>query len=185
MAKTSAVTPEQARQIDKALRNHSEVAADAWKLNLQLALRISDLLSVKYEDIQGKFLRLKEGKTGKQRELVLNSEAVKIIKRRRKDFPDDIFVFQSKSNRVKGQEPKPVSRVFVAQAIKEASQGIVEEGISVATHSARKTRAKALLKAGTPLEVICKMLNHSSPAVTMIYLDITQDQVNESYQMVI
>lgn len=108
-----------------------------------------------------------------------------MLKRRRKQNPEDVFVFQSKSNRVKGQSPKPVSRVFVAQAIKEASQGIVEPGISVATHSARKTRARALLKAGTPIEVISRMLNHSSPAVTMTYLDITQDEVNQTYQMVI
>ncbi|HBR0977300.1 TPA: tyrosine-type recombinase/integrase [Klebsiella variicola] len=185
MAKTSAVTPEQAKQIEAVLRQRSEVAADAWKLNLQLALRISDLLSVRYDDVQGKFLRLKEGKTGKQRELVLNTEALKLLKRRRKQNPEDVFVFQSKSNRVKGQEPKPISRVFVAQAIKEASQGVVEPGISVATHSARKTRARALLKAGTPIEVISRMLNHSSPAVTMTYLDITQDEVNLTYQMVI
>lgn len=83
MAKTSAVTPEQAKQIEAVLRQRSEVAADAWKLNLQLALRISDLLSVRYDDVQGKFLRLKEGKTGKQRELVLNTEALKVLKRRR------------------------------------------------------------------------------------------------------
>ncbi|STV13904.1 Site-specific recombinase XerD [Klebsiella pneumoniae subsp. ozaenae] len=84
MAKTSAVTPEQAKQIEAVLRQRSEVAADAWKLNLQLALRISDLLSVRYDDVQGRFLRLKEGKTGKQRELVLNTEAIKVLKRRRK-----------------------------------------------------------------------------------------------------
>ena len=185
MAKTSAVTPEQAKKIEAVLRQRSEVAADAWKLNLQLALRISDLLSVRYDDLQGKFLRLKEGKTGKQRELVLNTEALKVLKRRRKQNPEDVFVFQSKSNRVKSQEPKPVSRVFIAQAIKEASQGIVEAGISVATHSARKTRARALLSAGTPVEIISRMLNHSSPAVTMTYLDITQDEVNLTYQMVI
>ncbi|MGK2895609.1 hypothetical protein ACSLBL_29125 [Klebsiella michiganensis] len=40
MAKTSAVTPEQAKQIEAVLRQRSEVAADAWKLNLQLALRM-------------------------------------------------------------------------------------------------------------------------------------------------
>lgn len=62
MAKTSAVSPEQAKQIEAALRQRSAVAADAWKLNLQLALPISDLLSVRYDDVQGKFLRLKRGK---------------------------------------------------------------------------------------------------------------------------
>ncbi|STU60511.1 site-specific tyrosine recombinase XerD [Klebsiella pneumoniae subsp. ozaenae] len=134
---------------------------------------------------RGDFSGSKRGKTGKQRELVLNTEAIKVLKRRRKQNPEDVFVFQSKSNRVKGQEPKPVSRVFLAQAIREASHGVVEPGISVATHSARKTRSRALLKAGTPIEVISRMLNHSSPAVTMTYLDITQDEVNQTYQMVI
>ncbi len=32
MAKTSAVSPEQAKQIEAALRQRSAVAADAWKL---------------------------------------------------------------------------------------------------------------------------------------------------------
>ncbi|KGT64962.1 hypothetical protein T643_A2406 [Klebsiella pneumoniae MRSN 1319] len=41
------------------------------------------------------------------------------------------------------------------------------------------------MKAGTPIEVISRMLNHSSPAVTMTYLDITQDEVNLTYEMVI
>jgi len=27
------------------------------------------------------------------------------------------------------------------------------------------------------------MLNHSSPAVTMTYLDITQDEVNQTYDL--
>ncbi|EJK92129.1 phage integrase family protein [Klebsiella pneumoniae subsp. pneumoniae DSM 30104 = JCM 1662 = NBRC 14940] len=43
----------------------------------------------------------------------------------------------------------------------------------------------SLGEAGTPIETISKMLNHSSPAVTMTYLDITQDEVNQTYQMVI
>lgn len=62
MAKTSAVSPEQAKQIEAVLRQRSEVAADARKLNLQLALRISDLLSVRYDDVQGSFSGSKRGK---------------------------------------------------------------------------------------------------------------------------
>ncbi len=54
---------------------------------------------------------------------------------------------------------------------------------NIGTHSARKCRGRALWERGVPIETISKMLNHSSPSVTMTYLDITQDEVNQTYDL--
>ncbi len=39
--------------------------ANIWDVGLNLALRISDLLSIKFDDIHSERLIVKEGKTGK------------------------------------------------------------------------------------------------------------------------
>ena len=94
-------------------------------------------------------------------------------------YPEDKFLFQSKSNRVKNQRPRAITRESASRAFSEAGEMVTEKNIS--SHSARKCRGRALWEAGTPIETISKMLNHSSPAVTMTYLDITQDEVNQTY----
>lgn len=54
---------------------------------------------------------------------------------------------------------------------------------NIETHSARKYRWRAFWERGVPIETISKMLNYASPAVTMRYLDITQDEVNQTYDL--
>lgn len=53
MAKTNAPTLEEAAAIEKVLRYRNETYADAWALNLNLALRISNLLALTYKDVAG------------------------------------------------------------------------------------------------------------------------------------
>jgi hypothetical protein len=45
----------------------------------------------------------------------------------------------------------------------------------------RKTRGYAMWVAGVPLEVIARVLNHSSPAVTMRYIGLEQADINKTY----
>lgn len=183
MARTNAPTPDEARQIEAALRRRNETFADAWALNLNLALRISDLLALTFDDVAGNVVTIKEKKTGKLKVFPINNRAREIISRRRAAYPEDVFLFQSKSNRVKNQPARAITREAASRAFSEAGEMVTEKNIS--SHSARKCRGRALWEAGTPIETISKMLNHSSPAVTMTYLDITQDEVNQTYQMVI
>lgn len=149
--------------------------ADIWRFGVNTALRISDLLSLTFADVQGDKLVLKEAKTGKTRSIDLNSSAKAIISRRRKAHPDHTFLFQVDSNRAKG---KAVSRVAVANAFKAVGD---ELSIQLGTHSMRKTRGWLMYSSGKGIELICKVLNHSSPAVTMAYIGITQAEVDATY----
>lgn len=179
MAKTNAPTLEEAAAIEKVLRYRNETYADAWALNLNLALRISDLLALTYKDVAGAEIRITEGKTKKARVIPINEKAREIINRRRAAYPEDIFLFQSRSNRVKSQAARPVTRESASRAFSEAGEMVTDKNIG--THSARKCRGRALWERGVPIETISKMLNHSSPSVTITYLDITQDEVNQTY----
>lgn len=153
--------------------------ADIFKLGINVALRISDLLSITYDqiDMSRRELALTEGKTGKRRVIRLNDTAINIIQHRRSLYPSDVYLFQSHSNRAKSSG-KPLNRSSVARKFKEIGQ-IVD--VKLGTHSMRKTRGYMLHKAGISIEQICRVLNHSSPAVTMSYIGLTKEETLQTY----
>ncbi len=151
---------------------------DIWELGINAALRISDLLALRYTDVVGvEELTLSEGKTGKKRNIRLNSKAQAIIAKRREENPGDEWLFQSKGNRAKSAR-KPIDRSTVARKFKEIGDIM---GIALGTHSMRKTRGYAMWSDGVPIEFISKVLNHSSPSVTLRYIGIEQDDIRKSY----
>ena len=171
-------------QIQNILKfDNNELYSDLWKVGLNLSLRISDLISLKYEqlnqvDPENRTVTITEGKTGKSRELKLNNTVMEIIKRRYEANPDDEYLFQSKSPR--NRSAKPISRVSVARVFKKAGEKH-KPRIKLSTHSMRKTRGYFMWVDGVPLERISKILNHSHPAVTMRYIGIEKDDVLASY----
>ena len=173
-------TKEEIVVIETLLKNHhGSLYADIWRIGVNLSLRISDLLSVKYADLDthNRLYTLTEGKTGKKRQVRLNSKVLEIIERRKNEFPNDIYLFQVKSNRTRGTI-KAISRVSVSRAFKDIGARI---GLSINTHSMRKSRGWAMFSDGVPIEKISKVLNHSAPAVTMRYLGITNQEVLDTY----
>jgi len=149
--------------------------SDIWEFGLQVALRISDLLSVTMEEAKQGRIVLKEEKTGKTRSIDLNEKARGIVAKRAAEHPQHVYLFEVESNRAKG---KPVSRIAVANAFKAVGDEI---GIQLGTHSMRKTRGWIMHSHGVSIEKICKVLNHSSPAVTMAYIGLTQAEIDATY----
>lgn len=175
---------EQISQIETLLATHKgQYYADLWKVGLNLSLRISDLISITYDqldnvDPDNRVFTLTEAKTGKTRDLVLNQTVLDIVKRRREKNPNDVYIFQSPSPR--NRKPKPITRVSVARSFSEVGK-MLKPKIALSTHSMRKTRGYFMFKDGVPIERICKILNHSHPAVTMAYIGIERDEVLASY----
>lgn len=170
---------EDIRAVGVFLEKHgSKDYRDIWELGINAALRISDLLALRYADVVGvEELTLTESKTDKKRTIRLNSKAREIIARRREEHPDDEWLFQAKGNRARSAR-KPIDRSTVARKFKEIGDIM---GIALGTHSMRKTRGYAMWSDGVPIEFICKVLNHSSPSVTMRYIGIEQEDIRRSY----
>ena len=171
-------TKQEIAAVEALLRkHHGEIYADIWKIGLNLSLRISDLLAIQYSDLDmdRREFSLLEGKTGKKRNIRLNDTAIRIINRRKKEYPSDVYLFQVHSNRATG---KPISRNSVSRAFKDAGDRI---GLRINTHSMRKSRGYVMFSDGVPIEKVSKVLNHSHPAVTMRYLGITNKEVMDSY----
>jgi integrase len=168
-------------QVESLLRKHKgDVYGDLWKFGVNTALRISDLLDLRYTqlDIEARQFELIEGKTGKKRSVGLNSGAIGVIESRRKKWPLDVYLFQTHSNRTASMASKPLNRSTVARAFSEIGDILK---LKLGTHSMRKTRGWAMYSDGVPVEMISKVLNHSTTAVTMRYLGITKEEVLQTY----
>lgn len=182
MNEVQAVPQDQIANVERLLRKYDKTGlyGDVWKFGVNVALRISDLLALQMTDVAGKTeLALREGKTGKRRIVTLNPTAQAVIAKRHEANPDDVWLFQSKSNRAKGA-CKPVTRESVARKFKEVGDVL---GFDLSTHSMRKTRGAALYQSGVRIEEICKLLNHSSPGVTMRYIGIDAATVAATYDL--
>ena len=151
--------------------------ADIWKVGVNLSLRISDLLSLKYKDfnIEERTLKLVESKTGKAKSIRLNQIAIDIIARRKREQPSDVWLFQVHSNRAKN---KPISRISVSRVFKDAGDML---NLTINTHSMRKSRGMAMFKDNVPIEKIAHVLNHSSTSSTLRYLGITRKEIMQTY----
>lgn len=175
----AAKTTQQIDRIEHLLAERGQVYADVWRVGLNLALRISDLLSIKFSDVEGERLELVEQKTGKRRIIKINTAARAVITRRKADNPQHVWLFQSDANRSKSLV-KPLSREVVARVFKQVGEGR-SVSLHLGTHSMRKTRGWIMYSKGVPLEKIAKTLNHSSPAVTMRYIGLEQADIDAGY----
>ena len=151
-------------------------------LGINSGLRVSDLLALKVSDVMdgsGKIkdrISMREKKTGKSKDFPIGKNARKAIQEYMATVEpeNDLSLFQSK----KGDGA--ITRVQAYRILNEAARtvGIKEK---IGTHTLRKTFGYHAYKAGYDLSQIQKLLNHSSPGVTLRYIGITQEQLDEIY----
>jgi len=160
-------------------RRCSKQMSQIWNIGINLALRISDLLSVRFSDINDDRLILTEGKTGKRAEIKLNTKTMLLINDIQLAYPNHVFLFQSyRNNKSINTEPKPLTRRAVSQAFELIGE---ELNLRLGTHSMRKTRGYHLYKKTKDIARVMKMLRHSSEGVTLRYIGITQEDVDRDF----
>jgi len=177
-------TDSQLEQIEHLLLKRGQLYSDIWLFGINTALRISDLLEITTEQIKAvdplkRELTVIEGKTKKPRVITLNELAIKVVSRRVAENPKDKSLWQSTSPRKKHTH-KHISREQVARVLKRVGEQITPQ-VQLSTHSMRKTRGYFLHKQGAPIELICKTLNHSSPAITMRYIGLDAERIKATY----
>ena len=160
--------------------------------------RITDLVSlnvydVAYIDMKSRFciverLKIQEKKTGKFIDLIVHPYArralKKYLKKRLKTAPsmgailnEPLFMSQ-KARRSDGQ-----FRITRRHALRVLTKAANACGLNykIGTHSLRKTFGYMLYNNGTDIELIQRLLNHSSPAITLSYIGITQDDMDDLF----
>ena len=160
-------------------RRCSKQMSQIWNIGINLALRITDLLSVKFSDINDGRLIITEGKTSKRAEIKLNPKTMLLINDIQLSHPNHIFLFQSyRNNKSINTPPNPLTRRAVSQAFELVGD---ELNLRLGTHSMRKTRGYHLYKKTKDIARVMKMLRHSSEGVTLRYIGITQDVIDQDF----
>jgi len=158
------------------LRNYALII-----VGLNTALRITDLLNLKWEDVYfngklRKHLYVKEQKTGKVNRIYLNEEVARTLELLAKHrMSINPYIFTSNASL-----SKPLSRQQAYRVIRHAAEMI---GLSehISCHSLRKTFGYHAWRQGTPPALLMSIYNHSSYAITTRYLCIEQDEKDEVY----
>jgi len=148
---------------------------------VNLALRISDLLSLKVKDILDKqgniteFIHLKERKTKRQIKIKLNNtvkEALNYFLDKAKITDPEQYLFKSERG------DRPLDRVRAWGLIQKWTKEVGLEGERYGTHTLRKTWGYQARKQGVSIEKINEKLGHKSVVVTKRYIGISQEEIN-------
>jgi Site-specific recombinase XerD len=143
-------------------------------MGINTGLRISDLLPLKVNDVRNRsHITIIENKTGKQKRHLLSnikSELDQYIL----DMNDDDYLFQSRNG-----ENKPIQRYQAYNILNNAARkvGINEE---IGTHTMRKTFGYHFYQKTKDVALLQNLFNHSSPSVTLRYIGINQDILDEA-----
>ncbi|MFW5980349.1 MAG: site-specific integrase [Halanaerobiales bacterium] len=161
-------------EIKKILKKNSYRNYMIFVLGINTGLRIGDLLKLKVEDVKDKsHIIIKEQKTSKNKQFLINSNLRKELNKYIKGMADHEYLFQSRIG-----VNKPLSRF---QAFRILSTAGKEAGLDrIACHSTRKTFGYHHYKRHKDVALLQKLFNHSSPSITLDYIGITQDIIDDS-----
>lgn len=149
-------------------------------MSINTGLRISDLLSLKFENVSSDTLKLVEQKTSKRRCIKLNEN----IKNALKQFnPENVgdYLFTSQKSGV--YAPQSLNRILKDVFKKEAKT------LNISSHSLRKSFGRKVYETNgeseKALTYLSELFNHSSLSITRIYLGIRQEELNDIYDALV
>ena len=171
----------QIETIKRLLRQQSPRDYCLFVLGINSGLRISDLLRLRISDVSEKGkpkdrIRLREAKTNKFKDFPMSDNAKAAVKEYLKIriINENEPLFLSRKNKgflLRQQAYRILNDVAKRVGIKE----------KIGTHTLRKTFGYNAHNNGYDITLIQKLFNHSSPSITLRYIGITQEQMDDVY----
>jgi integrase len=158
-----------------------------FSIGINSGLRVSDLLKLKVKDVlnsKGKineYIIVKEQKTGKGKRFPINKTSQKAIREylASREYNSDTYLFESRKKDRDGNS-RPISRIQAYEIINSAARRVgIEDPIG--THTMRKTFGYHAYHNGCSVELLQQIFNHAAPSVTLRYIGITQDDIDNVY----
>lgn len=154
-------------------------------VGINVGLRAGDLLSLRWSDVlEGNKIKdtvyIIEEKTNKPKEFELNrsaKEALRLYYNSIDGISIDDYIFTSR---------KGSSHLQVRSLHRIINDTVKELGIkgNYGTHSLRKTFGYHRYNNGIQLETLQKIFNHSTQAMTLKYIGITKEVIQDAYNSV-
>ena len=162
--------------VKRVLRESGSRNLLLFLLGINTGLRVSDLLNLKVRDVKDKdSVQIREKKTRKKKKFPIPSEIRLFICEYVQNKAPSRYLFKSRKSN------KPISRVQAYRIIKDACEvlGIYHTG----THSLRKTFGYHFYKKTKDIAMLQKILNHSSQDITLRYIGVTQEVIDDNLKM--
>lgn len=163
------------KKVESVLASQNQRNLLLFAIGTNCGLRISDILNLNVCDVRNKtHIQIKEQKTGKFKKFPINSKLKPMIddfiKGRRNTEPLFLSVWNHRLDRT-------TSYYIIRQACEKA--GLEER---VGTHTMRKTFGYHHYQQFKDVVLLQKIFNHSSPQITLRYIGVEQDEIDDSYK---
>lgn len=146
---------------------------------INTGLRISDIIKLKVSDVLNEDRSVKshiciiEQKTGKRKRFKINNTLAREFAEYTKDMKMTDYLFQSRSGN------GHITRIQAYRILNVVAKKIGLDEIG--THTLRKTFGYWFYKKTKDIAMLQKLFNHSSPSITLAYIGIEQDEIDEAY----
>lgn len=143
-------------------------------------MRVSDIVKLTKDDIRNldetmkQHITVTEKKTGKQKRFPLCNGLLVEMEKYTRNMQVGEYLFKSRKG-----ENKPITTVQAYRIINRAAKRIKLEEIG--THTMRKTFGYWHYQQYKDIAMLQEIFNHSSPSVTLLYIGINQDNIDNSY----
>ena len=162
------------RKVERILRKQSSRDLLLFVMGTNTGLRVSDILALNVGDVKGKdFIDIIEKKTGKHKKFPINDKIKDLIYKYTSGKESGVPLFMSIYN-------KRLDRTVAYRIVNRACRKIgMQEKIG--THTMRKTFGYHHYQKFKDVALLQKIFNHYSPSVTLRYIGIDQEEINNSY----
>lgn len=147
-------------------------------IGINTGLRISDILTLHVKDILTKeYITIKEEKTSKTRHVYFNDnikQAIKLLNPARCCVSNNDYLFVN-NRKDKGH----INRQQAYKILNDACKA-VNINYRIGTHTLRKTFAYWHYKQYNDIALLQTILNHSSQAITLKYIGVTDELIYRS-----
>ena len=177
-ALTRFLSRDELRRLHRALDRHARTGprrarqADIIRLLLLTGCRKGEMLTLRWNEVEGDTIALSDAKTG-PRKVYLNAQARRIIERQPRG--QSAFVFPSPRNPERPYNPNlPLwDQVRTEAEIKD-----------VRLHDLRHTMASHAVMNGVPVPVVSRLLGHSNVRMTLRYAHLADKDIEAAAERV-
>lgn len=138
------------------------------------SLRVSELINLKWNDIDRSrmIINIRQAKGKKDRQVGLNEKLIELLESYYRQYKPNEYILN-------GQSSQQYSKESVGQVIKQLAEKAGIENKRVYTHLIRHCSATHMLEGGLDLNLIQRLLGHSSVKTTAIYAHISHNLISK------
>lgn len=169
------------KKIIEYLRKRKFMYMVIFQIGIYSGLRISDILGLNISDVENKEeIEIQEKKTGKYKKFPINKDLQKLIKQWLKIRKINYSISKGEPLFI-GKKHCRLDKSQVYREIKKACEACRLRG-NYGTHTMRKTFGYHHYQKFKDIAMLQKIFNHSAPQITLRYIGLEQEEINQSYR---